>query len=126
MTNQTANISGDDRRVFSRSPRRPTAACGDATLNKLRHTAPFNRLELLIYPRTMSLHPVRPMMATAARTLPTGVGWSYEVKWDGYRAMLLKNGTRTRLLSRNLKDLSSEYPHIVAATPRVTADAMCG
>lgn len=64
------------------------------------------------------------MMATVARELPVGGKWSYEVKWDGYRALLVKERTRTRLLSRNLKDLTSDYPHIAAAADRVTRDVM--
>ena len=58
------------------------------------------------------------MRATLASTLPLGSGWSYEVKWDGYRAMLISDG-RARLVSRNLKDLTADYPHIAAAATRV-------
>src|SRR6185312_13030772 len=29
----------------------------------------------------------RAMLATLAERLPTGDGWLYEVKWDGYRAL---------------------------------------
>jgi DNA ligase D-like protein (predicted ligase) len=61
-----------------------------------------------------------PMAATPAQALPTGATWTYEVKWDGYRAMLLKEGGHTRLLSRNLKDLSRDYPQIVAAATNVS------
>ena len=42
------------------------------------------------------------MMAVSAATLPTGAEWSYEVKWDGYRAQGVKNGTAVSLASRNL------------------------
>ena len=55
------------------------------------------------------------MAATLAPSLPAGPQWSYEVKWDGYRALLLREGTRTRLFSRNLKDLTADYPHLAAA-----------
>jgi DNA ligase D-like protein (predicted ligase) len=58
---------------------------------------------------------VEPMAATLASSLPVGPQWSYEVKWDGYRALLLKDGSRTKLISRNLKDLTADYPHIAAA-----------
>ena len=27
-----------------------------------------------------------PMLATLERAVPTGDGWLYEVKWDGYRS----------------------------------------
>jgi DNA ligase D-like protein (predicted ligase) len=55
------------------------------------------------------------MAASVAPSLPVGPQWSYEVKWDGYRALLVKDGSRTRLLSRNLKDLTADYPHIPTA-----------
>jgi bifunctional non-homologous end joining protein LigD len=61
------------------------------------------------------------MRATAASSLPTGAGWSYEVKWDGYRALLAHDGRQARLVSRNLKDLTSAYPHLAAAAPQVSA-----
>jgi bifunctional non-homologous end joining protein LigD len=34
---------------------------------------------------------------------------------------LVNDGTRTRLISRNLKDLTADYAHIATAAPRVTA-----
>ena len=54
-----------------------------------------------------------PMMATPAPALPSGDGWSYEVKWDGYRTLALKDGPRVRLFSRNLKDVTGAYPSVV-------------
>ena len=32
------------------------------------------------------------MLASSAATLPEGQQWSYEVKWDGYRTLALKDG----------------------------------
>ena len=46
------------------------------------------------------------MLATAAAVLPAGQAWSYEVKWDGYRALAVKDGPRVQLLSRNQKNLT--------------------
>ena len=47
------------------------------------------------------------MMAMPATELPDGSEWSYEVKWDGYRAQAVKNGRSVSLASRNLKDITS-------------------
>ena len=68
----------------------------------------------------MAAAPIAPMMATLDAALPAGPEWSYEVKWDGYRAMLVSDGTRVRVISRNLKDLSSDYPTIAAAAASVS------
>ena len=34
---------------------------------------------------------VSPMLATRVQKLPTGPGWEYEVKWDGYRIVAVKS-----------------------------------
>jgi len=59
------------------------------------------------------------MLATAANTLPTGPAWTYEVKWDGYRTLAIKSRSTVRLLSRNLKNLTGDYPGIAAAIARL-------
>jgi bifunctional non-homologous end joining protein LigD len=61
----------------------------------------------------------RPMLATAATALPTGAEWSYEVKWDGYRIIAVKDGARVHLLSRNGKDLTRDYSTVAAALERL-------
>jgi bifunctional non-homologous end joining protein LigD len=55
------------------------------------------------------------MLASSAITLPQGDQWSYEVKWDGYRTLALKDGTKVKLLSRNLKDATARYPTVARA-----------
>jgi bifunctional non-homologous end joining protein LigD len=57
----------------------------------------------------------RPMLATAASSLTTGDLWTYEVKWDGYRAIAVKDGARVPLVSRNQKDLTRDYPTVITA-----------
>jgi ATP dependent DNA ligase domain len=63
----------------------------------------------------------RPMLATAATVLPTGAEWTYEVKWDGYRVIAVKDGARVQILSRNAKDLTRDYPTVVAAIAQLEA-----
>ena len=68
--------------------------------------------------------PILPMMATLAPALPVGDEWSYEVKWDGYRAMIVKDQSRVRLISRNLKDFTGAYPQIAQAAGRLAAERL--
>ncbi len=72
----------------------------------------------------MALRPFRPMLATLGEQLPEGDDWSYEVKWDGYRALALKEGPRVRLSSRNVKDLTREYPMVTATVATVRAKSL--
>src|SRR5438445_12812837 len=64
-----------------------------------------------------------PMLATSRAELPVGAEWTYEVKWDGYRALAINDGERVQLLSRNQKDLTRDHPAIVAALRGVKASS---
>jgi bifunctional non-homologous end joining protein LigD len=50
-----------------------------------------------------------PMLTTLAPDVPDGDEWAYEIKWDGVRAVLYSAGGRSRLTSRNLRDVTSQY-----------------
>ena len=60
----------------------------------------------------MSMHFVLPMAALLVDRLPKGDEWLYEAKFDGYRALALKDGTRVRILSRKGNDLTADYAAI--------------
>ena len=57
---------------------------------------------------------VEPMYAKPVPRPPAGA-WSYEIKFDGYRAIALKGGDEVRLLSRNQKDLSKKFAPVTNA-----------
>jgi bifunctional non-homologous end joining protein LigD len=59
------------------------------------------------------------MLATSAPVLPRGPEWTYEVKWDGYRTLVRKDGARVTLLSRNLKNATALYPSVARAVERL-------
>lgn len=48
-------------------------------------------------------------------------GWVYEEKYDGYRAIVFKDGARVRILSRNLKDLTRQFEPVAAAVAALRA-----
>ncbi|MGQ0830884.1 MAG: non-homologous end-joining DNA ligase [Microthrixaceae bacterium] len=54
-----------------------------------------------------------PMKATAG-DLPSGDGWTYEVKWDGMRALAFVDGTTLRLQSSNERDVTVSWPELAA------------
>lgn len=65
---------------------------------------------------------IEPMAARPVQQLPEGDQWIYEVKWDGYRAQLVKHGTRVQIRSRNNKDLTGDYAAIAAGAARLNAN----
>lgn len=58
---------------------------------------------------------IEPMLLVRTEKLPDGLGWLYELKFDGYRALAIKNGGKVQLRSRNDNDFSGRYPSIVKA-----------
>ena len=64
---------------------------------------------------------VQPMAARVVDELPEGADWMYEVKFDGYRALLLKHGARVQIRSRNDKDLTATYSSVTSAATRLHA-----
>jgi DNA ligase D-like protein (predicted ligase) len=71
--------------------------------------------------QSASPHFVQPMAARVVDKLPEGDEWMYEVKFDGYRALLLKDGDNVRIRSRNDKDLTHAYPTVAVAGQRLKA-----
>jgi hypothetical protein len=55
------------------------------------------------------------MAARVVKRLPEGDDWTYELKFDGYRALIIKDGQRVELRSRKNKDLAGVYPGLAAA-----------
>jgi bifunctional non-homologous end joining protein LigD len=53
------------------------------------------------------------MLATSGTHVPTGAGWSHEVKWDGVRVLAdTSRGGATRLLSRNENQVTVAWPEL--------------
>jgi bifunctional non-homologous end joining protein LigD len=52
---------------------------------------------------------VEPMKARLVSRLPTGKNWLYELKFDGVRALAIKEGEAVRLVSRAGKELTAKY-----------------
>ena len=61
------------------------------------------------------LPPLAPMLAKAATKLPTGNGYYYEPKWDGFRCIVFRDGDEVELGSRNERPLTRYFPEVVAA-----------
>src|SRR3954454_22698182 len=57
------------------------------------------------------LPPVKPMLAKAARTIPSGM--LYEPKWDGFRAIIFRDGDEVEIGSRNERPLTRYFPEVV-------------
>jgi len=59
--------------------------------------------------------PVRPMLATLVAEPFVRAGWINEEKYDGIRALAYCHRRSARLYTRNLRDISAEFPEICHA-----------
>lgn len=53
-----------------------------------------------------------PMLATLGELPADERGWAYEIKWDGVRALVQYEPGRLRIVSRNLNDVTAQYPEV--------------
>ena len=61
----------------------------------------------------ISIRFIQPMEAEPAKALPTGPQWIYEIKFDGYRAEVLREAERVLLCSRRGNQLNRDFPDVV-------------
>ncbi|MBV1937982.1 ATP-dependent DNA ligase [Streptomyces sp. BV286] len=57
--------------------------------------------------------PVKPMLAKSVARIPPGM--HYEAKWDGFRAVVFRDGDAVEIGSRNTKSLVRYFPELVEA-----------
>ena len=68
---------------------------------------------------------LRPMMATLAAEAPSGSGWLFEVKWDGYRALARVREGEATLTSRNGNDLTARFAEVAKQVERAVRTPDC-
>ena len=57
--------------------------------------------------------PILPMLAKRVGQLPTGGTWIFEPKWDGFRALVFRDGGEILLQSRDEKSLNRYFPELL-------------
>jgi len=62
--------------------------------------------------------PYQPCIPTRGTKVPAGSDWLHEIKHDGYRLIVQRDGKRVRLFTRNGHDWSDRYPLIREAALR--------
>jgi ATP-dependent DNA ligase len=65
--------------------------------------------------------PFFPMEAKSVGTIPTGPGWQYEPKWDGFRCLAFRDGPTAELQSKAGQTLTRYFPELAAALLKLKA-----
>lgn len=98
--------------VMSKTKQKPVAS-GAVASDRLR--GGFPRLRLPAKP------PFPPMEARQAKEIPSGPGWSYEPKWDGFRCLAFRSGSQIALQSKSGQPLGRYFPELIEALRRLRA-----
>jgi DNA ligase D-like protein (predicted ligase) len=73
---------------------------------------------------TAKIRFVEPMYALAVQKLPEGEEWLYEVKLDGYRALVGKRSQGVNIWSRRGNDFTAQFPQIAKACENLESDTL--
>jgi bifunctional non-homologous end joining protein LigD len=66
---------------------------------------------------------VDPCIPTLAAKPPAGPDWVHEIKHDGYRLVVRRDGQAVRLLTRRGYDWTGRYPAIASAAAKLRAES---
>ncbi len=66
---------------------------------------------------------IAPALASVAEEPPSGKGWISEIKFDGYRLLCWKDGSDTRITTRNGLDWTDRLPAVARAIERLNAQS---
>jgi ATP-dependent DNA ligase len=62
-----------------------------------------------------------PMEALQVPEIPHGAQWQYEPKWDGFRCLVFRDGSRVELQSKSGQPMARYFPELVTAVRQVGA-----
>ena len=68
--------------------------------------------------------PILPMLAKRVDELPAGDEWIFEPKWDGFRALVFRDGDEVFIQSRDEKPLNRYFPDLLESL-RAALPARC-
>src|SRR5262245_15139728 len=66
--------------------------------------------------------PFAPMEALLVAALPSGEGWQFEPKWDGFRCLAVKRDGRVMLFAKSGKPLGRYFPDVVGLLEGLDAE----
>ncbi|MGZ5537539.1 MAG: non-homologous end-joining DNA ligase [Chthoniobacterales bacterium] len=112
----------DDTSAISRRSMAAIAKDNDAQWQSNRPAAMARRKMRLTSRQTTPPKFIEPMKCKPVTSLPNESNWTFEIKFDGYRCLALKNDDEVKLVSRNEKLLNARFPNVVRALAEVPGD----
>jgi len=120
---------GKDNQWLLMKRNEPAAAGGGGAARRSKADPPrraftLKDLDLEGAPRGGFPGDVEPMLATLVDEPFDREGWSFEVKWDGFRSIAEVRDGKVRLLSRNAKSQNARFAAVAEALVGLPVDAV--
>lgn len=100
----------------AKKPKESGARVTEGAVASEQLVEPFPSVKLPIRP------PYPPAEAKSVEQIPSGTGWLYEPKWDGFRCLAFRRGKQVLLQSKAGQPLGRYFPELVAALADVAKD----
>ena len=126
--------TGEDSRVWrsNRTPRGKVGLAGSKTLERARRadaaagrangsgagargrSGASSKRVVGAKKTTADAAPISPMLASLGKEMPAGDDWTYEPKFDGIRVLAFVTPQDVRLITRNGRDKTKQFPEVIA------------
>jgi bifunctional non-homologous end joining protein LigD len=95
---------------------RPESVCSDAVLpDTATGRDPALAVDRRLPRARLTPRDLPFMLPTLATTPPDGSDWIFEIKWDGIRLLILRQGGAVRLFTRSALDVTPRFPEVATA-----------
>jgi hypothetical protein len=112
----------DDSSVVSGRSLNEIAEANDAQWQSNRPAAPARKKKDDGPAKRVEATFIEPMHCKTVAALPEDEQWGFEIKFDGYRCIAVRNDSEITLFSRNRNALNDRFPNIVEALRSIDGD----
>ncbi len=109
------SAKADDTSAISKRSMTAIAKDNDAQWQSNRPAASTKTIGRRAKGKTAPPEFVEPMRCKPVSILPEDDGWTFEIKFDGYRCIVLRSDSGVTLFSRNENVLNKRFPNVVRA-----------
>lgn len=119
--NRKRKVWHSNRSSSASPPAEPKAKRAIATAAARTRNAPPTTAARSSSAKALGAGALDPMLATVGTDIPEGSDWTFEPKYDGIRVLAYATPDSARLVTRNGKDKTAQFPGIAEAVRKVAA-----
>ena len=119
--NRKRKVWHSNRSSSASPPAEPKAKRATATARTRNPPSPPTTAARTSSAKALGAGALDPMLAMVGTDIPEGSDWTFEPKYDGIRVLAYATPDSARLVTRNGKDKTAQFPEIAEAVRKVAA-----